>query len=164
MNLRETKELLARVAAVDNRELSEATAEAWHELIGDLDFTVAKRALKLAQRDQNVQWLQPKHIVAKVHDATAELNREVQSEKTQREDEWVPCSKPSNFDEMVNFYTQLRQKAPWATEKPSGMMTVGTGHTRPQPHFRQLTGLELEREVERSAESVGWKIPEPRWD
>jgi sugar-specific transcriptional regulator TrmB len=164
MNLRETKELLARVAAVDNRELSEAMAEQWQELIGDLNFKVAKRALKLAQRDQKVQWVQPKDIVAKMHDAIAELNREVQSEKSEEQEEWVPCPKPSNYDQMVSFYRELYQKAPWATEKATGMLTVGTTHSKPQPHHRQLYNLELDREVEKSAEAVGWTIPQPEWN
>lgn len=163
MNLRETKEILARIAAVDNRDLSEATAEAWHEVIGDLDYTVAKRALKMAQRDPKVAWLQPRHLMEKVHDATAELNSEQLREKAQDEGDYVPCPKPDNFEELVAFYTELKKVSPWPTEKPSGAMTMGTSHTKPVPHYRQLSGLELDREIQKAADKVGWKIPEPVW-
>lgn len=164
MNLQETKDLLARVSAVDGRELSEVTAQAWQELLAQLSHTVAVRALKLAQQDQNIQWVQPKHILGKVPNATAELNREAQVEKTHSEDDWIACPKPSNFEEMVAFYNELRKKAPWPSEKPSGMMTVGGSHIKPQVHMRPLSPLELQREVEKSAERAGMTIPQARWD
>lgn len=164
MNLRETKEILARIAAVDNRDLSEATATAWHEVIGDLEYTVAVRALKLAQRDPKTSWLQPKHLMEKVHEATAQLNRELQAERAEDDQEWVPCPKPVNFDEMVHFYTELKKVSPWPTEKPSGALTMGTSYTKPVPHYRQLSPLEIDREVRKAAEKVGWDIPEPIWE
>lgn len=163
MTLDETKDILARVSAVDGRELSEVTAQGWHDLLSDLSHTVAVRALMMAQKDHNIQWVQPKHILAKVPNATAELNREAQQEKTHREDEWVSCPKPTNFDELVAFYNALRKRAPWVTEKPSGMMTVGTSQVKPQVHMRQLSGLELQREIEKSAQSLGWEIPQAEW-
>lgn len=163
MNLDETKDILARVSAVDGRELSEVTAQAWQELLSDLNHTVAVRAVKLAQKDHHIRWIEPKHILAKVPLATAELNRETQLEKTNGAEEWVACPKPSNFEDLVSFYNALRKVAPWKTEKFSGMMTVGSDQVKPQPHIRPLSALELQREIEKSAESVGWDIPEAEW-
>lgn len=164
MDLSETKEILARIAAVDNRDLSEATAKAWHEIIGELNYSVAVRALKLAQRDPKVNWLQPKDIIAKVHDATTELNKEQQAEKIQDQREAIPSPKPSNFDEMIHFYTELKKISPWPKEVPSGAMTMGTQHSKPVAHYRQLTPMEIDREARKAAEKVGWEIPEPIWE
>ncbi len=99
MHINETKQILARVAAVDSRELSEAMAQAWHDIIGHIDYTVAVRAVILAQRDPQIQWIQPKHVLGKAVDATLELNRELRRNQypddTWKEDPQPTC-KPHN--------------------------------------------------------------------
>jgi len=87
MNLAESKKLLDEVSAIDNRKLSNELVSAWHKVIGHLDYKVAERALVLARRDPQVQYLEPKHIVAKTRDAIIELNEEQRSEVSE-ESEW----------------------------------------------------------------------------
>lgn len=164
MNLTETKELLARIAAVDNRDLSEATALAWHDVIGSLSYRVADRALTLARRDPQINWIEPRHILAKVHLAVAELNREAQAELEPEESDWQPCDRPANYDEMVEFYNKLWEACPWDRYTKTGSMTRGTTYTRPQPIEVRVGAAELDRRIRMSAQKMGWTIPEPRWN
>lgn len=62
MNLAETGKLLAKVQLYDNRTVDRATIEAWHEVIGHLDFQVALQALKI-HKMTSTDYLQPAHIV-----------------------------------------------------------------------------------------------------
>lgn len=87
MNLAEAKSLLDEVAVIDNRKLSQELVLAWHKIIGHVDYRVAERALLLARRDQAITYLEPKHIVAKVPAAIAELNAE-QRDSVSVEDSW----------------------------------------------------------------------------
>lgn len=164
MNLSETKELLAKIAAVDNRDLSETMAKAWFEVVGGLSYRVAERALILARRDPKIDWLQPKHIMEKSRDAIAELNREETAEQTPEETGWVACDRPSNYEEMVEFYRKLWEVAPWERYTKTGGMTAGTSYSRPQPIEIRVSGNELDRRIRESAKKVGWTVPEPRWD
>lgn len=81
----ETKKLLADVAAVDNRKLSEETATAWYHILGHLSLEVAQEALKLARRDTSIAYLEPKHIISWAKEASYKLDR----------------NKPKN-DEIIN--------------------------------------------------------------
>lgn len=87
MNLKEAKSLLDEVAAIDNRKLSPELVTAWHKIVGHVDYSVAQRALVLARRDATVTYLEPKHIVAKVPLAIAELNAE-QRDRESEEKGW----------------------------------------------------------------------------
>lgn len=87
MNLKEAKSLLDEVAAIDNRKLSPELVTAWHKIVGHVDYSVAQRALVLARRDSAVTYLEPKHIVAKVPVAVAELNAE-QRDRESEEAGW----------------------------------------------------------------------------
>jgi hypothetical protein len=164
MNLTEVKELLAKVAAVDNRDLSEITAKAWYEVIGGLSFRVADRALVLARRDARINWLEPKHIIEKSRDAIAELNREETAKQEPEEGAWQACSKPTNFDEMCEFYRKLWEVAPWDRYVQTGGFTAGTSYSKPQRIETRVSATELDRRIRESAKKVGWTVPEPRWD
>lgn len=164
MNLTEVKELLAKVAAVDNRELSEVMAKAWFEVIGSLSYRVAERALVLARRDSRIDWLMPKHIMEKSRDAIAELNREETARQEPEEGAWQACDRPSNFNEMVEFYQKLWQVAPWERYTHTGGFTAGTSYSKPQRIETRVGATELDRRIRESAKKVGWTVPEPRWD
>lgn len=75
MNLNETKAILKQVAVIDNRKLDEAVALAWHAIIGQMDFEVAKQALVLARQDASIGYLEPKHLVHWGKEANHRLSR-----------------------------------------------------------------------------------------
>lgn len=164
MNLTETKELLAKIAAVDNRDLSEITAKAWYEVIGGLSYTVADRALIMARSDPKINWLEPRHILEKSRDAIGELNREEIAKQEPEDSNWKPCDRPTNFDEMVTFYRELYEVAPWDAYTKTGQYTAGSIHTRPRQITVLVSESELASRIRQSADKVGWTVPEPRWN
>jgi hypothetical protein len=95
MNIEETKTVAERVATVEGRVVSNEQVKGWHELIGHLQFEVANRAATLALQDHQVPQVAPKHILAKMQAAVAELNallrQNVSDESTWRSDPEPIC-------------------------------------------------------------------------
>lgn len=87
MRKSETEIILRKVAALDNRIVTEETVDTWHDVVGHIDYTVAERALIKARQDVNVNWLEPRHLVAKARDAIIELNDEARELAREAEDE-----------------------------------------------------------------------------
>ncbi len=164
MNLSETKELLAKIAAVDNRDLSELTAKAWYEVIGSLSFRVADKALVIARSDPKINWLEPKHILDKSRDAITELNREESRKQEPEEASWQSCKKPANFEQMVSFYRELYQIAPWDVYIKMKIYTEGPESANPKYVERLVNDTELVERIRQSANKVGWTVPEPIWN
>jgi hypothetical protein len=75
MNKAEVKLLLADVAAIDNRRVSEETVTAWTAVVGHLSLPVAQKALVMARQDEKVDYLEPKHIVSRARDARMAIDR-----------------------------------------------------------------------------------------
>lgn len=75
MLITETKELLRQIALVDNRKVSNETIEAWHGVIGAIPFDIAKEALKLAQQDSSIKYLEPRNIIGWAKEAAFRLDR-----------------------------------------------------------------------------------------
>jgi len=75
MNKAEVKLLLADVAAIDNRRVSEETVNAWSGVLGHLSLPVAQRALIMARQDEKVEYLEPRHIVGRARDARMALDQ-----------------------------------------------------------------------------------------
>lgn len=65
MNKTETAELIEFLSLVDGRKISTEKIMAWHELVGFLEYPVAKQAVLEAQRDSTIQYIEPKHILGK---------------------------------------------------------------------------------------------------
>jgi hypothetical protein len=76
MNLTETKKILVQVAAIDNRKLNDDVANAWHVIIGFMPYEIAVEALRLAQQDVSVKYLEPRHIVGWAKEAAFRLDRD----------------------------------------------------------------------------------------
>lgn len=74
MDFNQTKEIFQHVSRVEGKAPNVEVARAWHDLIGFLDFEVANRAAFLALSDHNILSVAPKHVLAKVPAAVAELN------------------------------------------------------------------------------------------
>lgn len=71
----ETKQLLDQIATIDNRKVTPETIEAWHLVIGQIPFDIAKEALKLAQQDASVKYLEPRHIFSWAKEAAFRLDK-----------------------------------------------------------------------------------------
>ena len=65
MQKTETAELIEFLSLVDGRKISGEKIMAWHEVLGFLDYPVAKQAVIEAQRDGAIQYIEPKHILGK---------------------------------------------------------------------------------------------------
>lgn len=61
MNIEQTAVVLAKVAALDNRTDTDSAVLAWHEVIGDLDYQDALRAVAI-HRMESTEYLMPAHI------------------------------------------------------------------------------------------------------
>lgn len=83
MNKIETKAILDSIAAIDNRKVTPEIVEAWHEIIGQLPFDIAKEALKLAQQDSQVKYLEPRHIFGWAKEAAFRLDRHKPNDQLQ---------------------------------------------------------------------------------
>lgn len=59
----ETAQLLGKAALIDNRKVDAATVEAWHEVIGHIDYGTALAALTI-HRGTSADYLMPAHITA----------------------------------------------------------------------------------------------------
>ena len=96
MNKAEVKLLLADVAAIDNRRVTEETVVAWHAVLGHLSLPVAQRALVMARQDEKVDYLEPKHIVARARDARMAIDRgpEARAEEAKWRSDPVPICVP----------------------------------------------------------------------
>jgi hypothetical protein len=96
MNKSEVKLLLADVSAIDNRRVSEETVVAWHAVLGHLSLPVAQRALVLARQDEKVDYLEPRHIVARARDARMSIDRgpEARAEEAKWRSDPVPVCIP----------------------------------------------------------------------
>lgn len=68
MNVQQTAAVLAKAAAVDNRDVGQAAVMAWHEIIGDLDLAECLEAVARHRRDSPGVYLEPGHVrrIAKV--------------------------------------------------------------------------------------------------
>jgi hypothetical protein len=72
----DTERLVRKLAVLDNRTVNDGVVESWHELVGHLSYQVAELALLKARQDATINWVEPKHIIGKSHDAVKELNSE----------------------------------------------------------------------------------------
>jgi len=78
MNKSEIKLLLADVAAIDNRRVTEETVNAWSGVLGHLSLPVAQRAVIMARQDEKVDYLEPRHIISRARDARMAIDRSVE--------------------------------------------------------------------------------------
>lgn len=62
MTRSQTARLLAKAQLIDNRTVDEMTVEAWHEIVGHLDYDDAMEALTEHRRTSTL-YLQPAHII-----------------------------------------------------------------------------------------------------
>ena len=96
MNINETKALLTRIAAVDNRKLTADTLDAWHSIIGNIPLDIANEALRLAQSDASIKYLEPRHIVGWAKEAAFRLDRAKPKQEQPQHGDPMPTCKDHN--------------------------------------------------------------------
>lgn len=68
MEKSETAKILAKAALIDNRKIDRETVEAWHEVIGHVEFNIAMAALTIHRRT-SPDYLMPSHIIQNLRKA-----------------------------------------------------------------------------------------------
>jgi hypothetical protein len=63
MKKSEINQILLYAQAVDNRNITDAMIDAWHDVIGELEFDVARAAIIEARKAENIAWIEPRHIM-----------------------------------------------------------------------------------------------------
>ena len=74
MEKSQTAELLTIAAAVDPIAVTRLTVEAWHEVIGHLEYDAAREALR-EHRRTSAEGVRPAHILALVADQQKAIPR-----------------------------------------------------------------------------------------
>lgn len=92
MKIQETEILLKEMFAVDGRYLEADKIKAWHNVISFMPLDIAQRALRMARADERINYVEPKHIIAKAKEAAEALDREEQRAK--------PIEKPKHGTPM----------------------------------------------------------------
>ena len=90
----ETERLVRKLAVLDNRTVNDGVVDSWHELVGYLSYQVAELALLKARQDVNINWVEPKHVIAKSHDAVKDLNTEAARLAREAEENGVSDPQP----------------------------------------------------------------------
>jgi hypothetical protein len=75
MNITETQELLKQISAIDKRQITAETVQAWHQIVGHLSLEVALEAHRMARKDLSVNYLEPRHIIGWGKEAMSKLDR-----------------------------------------------------------------------------------------
>lgn len=124
----ETAKLLAKAALVDNRNIDRLTIEAWHEIVGHLDYHDAIEALT-RHRATSTDYLVPAHIVQGVQAIQAErraaARREIPADS-------VPDADPDNIPAYLQAVREGR------------MRPLDTGPLRPIPQLVTQTAQTLQ--------------------
>ena len=85
----ETASVYEFLSLTDNRKISEDKILAWHQLIGHLDFDVAREAAAMAKQDLAIDWVEPKHILAKARVISERRQADARREATLNRSERV---------------------------------------------------------------------------
>lgn len=90
MLITETKEILRQVATIDNRKVTPEVIEAWHNIIGFMPVEIAQEALRLAQSDSTLKYLEPRHLVGWAREAAFRLDRNHMPADLKVTESWPP--------------------------------------------------------------------------
>ena len=70
MTPRECSELLTYASIIDNRTVAPETVNAWWEIVGHLDVTLARQAI-IQHRRESTEYLMPAHVIRGAHRLSA---------------------------------------------------------------------------------------------
>lgn len=121
----ETATLLGKAALIDNRKVDAATVEAWHEVIGHIDYRTALAALTI-HRASSPDYLQPAHIIANL--AKARNQRALEASRNRALDPPGPeprTKMPAWFREaLANFGKAPEERTKHHEAAPTGAASV----------------------------------------
>lgn len=114
MNIEQTAVILAKVAALDNRHDSDSAILAWHEVICDLDYTDALRAVAI-HRMESTEYLMPAHVRSIVARLRKERGDRERGDDRQRElEDYATQAGPlgDRSAEIQGFVSEVREVLP----------------------------------------------------
>lgn len=94
MNINETKQLLAEIAVIDGREVTDEAVGIWHSILDRIPLDIAQEAHKLTRQDERVRYLEPKHIYARAMQAAERLAAIEEQQNRQARIHAASLSKP----------------------------------------------------------------------
>ena len=83
MKKTETEQLLREMFAIDGRKIDADKLLAWHNVLEYMPLDIAQRALRMARQDERINFVEPKHIIAKAKEAAEAMDREEQRKQKQ---------------------------------------------------------------------------------
>lgn len=110
MNKRETAMIVARVADIDRRTLSDTIVETWHEIIGVMPYAEALEALRIVATE-SVDVIKPAHLLRARRAARAEIERRERRATQQRA--IAAATKQQRLDAVA---ADLSEDAAWYRE------------------------------------------------
>ena len=139
----EAAALLTKIALLDGRTVSEATARAWAETLPDVTLPEALDAVPTHRR-QSTEWLMPAHILRIVEEHRRELHR-LEREAHEAEQAAIEAAERGVTTDrsaaVLDFVRQVRSVLP---EGRPDRLRYGTRHwtrhrraaAEPNPHYR----------------------------
>lgn len=101
MRVDQTSELLTVLAAVDNREVTELTVGAWHEVIGHLDYSIARAAVVAARQNTTIPYVEPRHVLAHAETLNGQRERQQRIAAAGQVRVYATSPKPANFEALA---------------------------------------------------------------
>lgn len=94
MNINETRQLLAEIAIIDGREVTDEAVAIWQDILQRIPLDIAQEAHKLTRQDERVRYLEPKHIYSRAMQAAERLAALEEREKNQAKVHAAHIGKP----------------------------------------------------------------------
>lgn len=85
MNINETKQLLAEIAVIDGREITDEAVKIWADILELIPLDIAQEAHRQCRQDDRIRYLEPKHIYANAMNAARKLAEDERKHKDELE-------------------------------------------------------------------------------
>lgn len=120
MNRNDVIDVLTAVAAADRRTVGQADVNVWQEVIGDVPFDFALRAVRDHLRESPGIWLEPGHVYQRARAMMRdELEREPEQLREARQ-AVLDAKAEANPDDTTSFVGPVKHRRPqcnWLTTR-----------------------------------------------
>lgn len=138
MTFDEVVDLLTLIAARDNRTVGRATALAWQEDVGDLEFADAREAVRLHFRE-STEWLMAAHIRQQV--------KAIREQRLANSDLALPAADPDRPEDWARALRNITRRVADGRE-PFRAITGGAPRAEPSAEFKEVReDLAVNRQV-----------------